>query len=320
MSEPINVTPPRMGRIVGESSADYHATAAISASKLRPFARKPGGPQLYYQQYIAKTLPREDSVAMTFGRALHCLALEGREKFASEFSCLSADAPLRPTEKMLEDPKPKPEIAARIAWWKEWDEVNSGKELLPEREVQAVARMAQDIHAHPVAAQLLARGEPEVSWRVQATGLPHCPPLQVRTDWFCAEGCELSQGRPYILDVKTCATLEESAFGNWRRGFEEHGYHRQAAFYMAVLSLLGVDVRDFFFVAAEKCAPGGVVVCRLSDRALAQGQDEVSRLLLDMDKCYARNVWPNASLELEEIDLSPWYYSRASEQVAEVWS
>ncbi|WP_043586718.1 PD-(D/E)XK nuclease-like domain-containing protein [Geminisphaera colitermitum] len=295
-----------MGRITDESSADYHATVAISASKLRPFARKPGGPQLYYQRYIAKTLRDEDSEAKSFGRALHCLALEGREVFEREFVIQPEGI----------DRRTKEGKAAYAAFLASAD----GKETLTAQALREVEAMATNIHAHPVAAQLLARGEPEISWRVQATGLPHCPPLQVRTDWINEEGCELSQGRPYILDIKTCATLEESAFGNWQRGFEEHGYHRQAAFYMAVLSLLGIEVRDFFFVPAEKCAPGGVKVCRLSYRALAQGQDEVSRLLLDLDKCYARNWWPNASLELEEIDLSPWYYSRAKEQVAEVWS
>lgn len=312
----------QFGKIIGEASAAYHAANAVSASKLRVFARKPGGAQLYYQKYIGKTLPDEDSEAKAFGRALHCLTLEGRETFEAEFVVIPADAPDRPTKAMINAKKPSPESVARVAWWADFDAKNNGKEMITPLTLSAVEEMARGINAHPVAAQLLAAGEPEVTWRVNAAGdsVQSLPPLQVRTDWFCEQGCELSKGRPYVLDVKTCATLEESAFGNWRRGFEDHGYHRQAAFYMAVLEALGITCFDFFFVAAEKCAPGGVQVFRLSDRALKQGQDEIAQLLSDLNECYRRNWWPNASLELTEIDLSPRYYARANEQAGEVWS
>lgn len=309
---------PQMGRIAGEASAVYHATHAISASKLRAFARRPGGAQLYYQKYIAKTLPAADSEALVFGRALHCLTLEGREVFEREFITPSADAPKRPTKAMLTAKKPSPESLECIRWWADFDAASNGREIITAQMLREVEAMAGNIHGHPVAEVLLAAGEPEITWRLNASGLAHCPPLQVRTDWFCEQGCELSKGRPFVLDIKTCATLEEGAFGGWQRGFEEHGYHRQAAFYMAVLGALGVLCHDFFFVAAEKCAPGGVQVCRLSDRALEQGQREVDLMLNDINECYRRNWWPNASLELEEIDLSHFYYARANEKVKEV--
>ena len=285
--------------IRGEPVDVYHNTASVSASKLRTFARRPGGPQLYHQSFVAKTVPRPDSDALVFGRALHCLVLEGEAAFERDFIMRPVTLDRRTN-------------AGKAAYA---DLVATGKTVIDFDVYAEVCRMAGNVRRHPVAKLLLAKGECELTWRIQAPGLPNCPPMQCRTDWYCPEGCELSEGRPYIMDVKTCQTLDDAAFGNWARGFEEHGYHRQAAFYMALLDLLGVTIRDFFFVAAEKCAPYGVEACRLDERALDQGREEVARMLINLDKCFKHNIWPNAPLDLQTMDLSARYYIKAREAV-----
>ena len=307
-----------MGRVEGEAADVYHGMHAVSASRLRVFARNPGGPQLYHQRYVAKSLEDSDSEAMLEGRAIHCLALEGAEKFAREYVTVPEDAPKRPTKAQLNAKKPGPATVAAVRWWSDFDAANAGREVITGDMLARVECVERAIRGHPLAAQLFARGEAEMTWRVRAPGLPHLPPLQCRPDWFCAEGCELTDGRPFILDIKTTGTLDEEEFGSWQRGFELHGYHRQAAFYMAILDLLGVDVRDFLFVVPEKCAPYGVKIGRLNDRALAQGQDEVARLLMRLDECYGRNLWPNAPLGLLDFNLSARYYARAAEKGGEL--
>ena len=290
------------GPIRGEMIEIYHGTESVSASKLRTFARRPGGPQLYYQTYIAKSVEREDTDALVFGSALHCLVLEGREVFAGQFAIL---------------PPMDRRTSLGKAQFAAFEAENAGKRIIKADMAVEIERMAENVKRHPVAAMLLAKGEPELTWRIQAPGLPHCPPMQCRSDWFCAEGCELSEGRPYLVDVKTCQTLDESEFGNFRRGFETHKYHNQFAFYASLMDLIGVTLRDVFIIACEKAAPGGVEVFKMSERAMEQGRSEVARLLLNMDHCYAKNIWPNASLELEEIDLSPRYYSQAKDELAD---
>jgi hypothetical protein len=304
-----------LGKITTETSDQYHATDAVSASKLRVFRRKPGGPQLYYQRFVAKMLEDEDSDAKAEGRAAHTMLFEPH-KFAAEIAVLPEDCPDRPTKKMREAKRPSPESIARVAWWDNWDAETKGKTVLKTEQLRKLATMVTNARNHPAAAILLAKGEAEVSWRIKASGLRNLPPLQCRTDWFNPEGCALSEGRPYVVDLKTAATLEEDAFSNFQRSFEEHAYHCQAALYMAILSSLGIECRDFFFIAPEKIAPYGVEVHRLGDRALERGQTETERQLLELDECYRRNIWPNASLEVQELKLSPRYYARRNEEFA----
>lgn len=293
-----------LGLIRGESSEVYHAQDAVSASKLRTFARKPGGAQLYHQKYVAKTLEREESDAMRFGSALHCAVLEP-EKLSERYCTRPAGIDRRTT-------------AGKIAY-AQFEAANQGKTILDADDAKLIVTISNQIRAHKTAAQLLAAGESEVGFRVQSA-LENLPVLQCRTDWINLDGCELTEGRPYVLDIKTTATLEEDAFGNFQRSFEEHAYHRQAALYMSIVRYaIDIGIRDFWFVAAEKCAPFGVQVKRLSDRALDRGKVETAQLLSDLDECYRLNWWPNTSQDPGEIDLSPRYYARSKEQIDNLW-
>lgn len=288
-----------LGRITGESSEEYHKTDAVSASKLRVFRRKPGGAQLYYQHYIAKTIERVETEAMRDGQALHTLVLEP-EKFIGEYAVAPVGIDRR--------------TKAGKEAWAEFQQQAAGKKLIEKEKLDVLETMAAQVNLHPLALKLLSGGEAEISWRVKGAGLKYLPPQQCRTDWFNEAGCELSEGRPYVMDVKTCATLDEDAFSNFQRGFEEHGYHRQAALYMAILNALGVECRDFFFIAVEKVPPYGVMVYRLNDRALERGQVETERDLLALNDCYRFNLWPNTPLSLQELKLSARYYGRKEDE------
>ena len=160
------------------------------------------------------------------------------------------------------------------------------------------------VRANPLASQLLEQGTPELSWRVETGAIP----LQCRTDWFAHIGCALTGGRPYVADLKTIDSLDADAFRSFERACFQFGYHRQAGFYLPLITeVIGAPVTDFFFIAVEKQAPYGVAVFKLTDEAVATGQDESLADLRRLKVCRDTNVWPNIEPEVTELGLPKWY-------------
>lgn len=286
-----------LGKITTETGEQYHAQDCVSASKLRSFMREPGGPYLYYLEHVVKALPREDSTAFALGRAAHTGLFEP-DKFATEFAVIPEGIYRR--------------TATGKATYAAFLDASKGKTVLTSDDAKLAATIAGNCRQHRSAAQLIAQGQAEVTWRIKAAGLASLPPLQCRTDWFCEEGCDLSEGRPYIVDLKTAPTLSRTAYGNFFRGAKDHAYDIQFGLYMAILNALGVEVRDFFVIAAEKCLPHGVEVFRMTDQAIEAGQRKAERLLVRLNDCYRDNVWPNTEGGVQELTASTFKFGRNS--------
>lgn len=271
-----------------ETNEQYHANDAISHSKLELFRRRPIS---YYRRFVGKTLARPEATeAFRIGSAAHCAVLEP--------TTLLDRYTLRPygIDRRTKEGK--------IAF-AEFEAANSGKTIMTAEEFAWVHEMTAAVNHHPLASQLLAAGKPELTWRVEPKG---GLALQCRTDWFNPAGCELSQGRPYVADLKTVESLDSDAFRNFERACFSFGYHRQAGFYLPLITeILGRPVFDFFFIAVEKVEPFGVAVYRLSDAAIARGQDETITDLIRLKSCLEGNVWPNLEPTLREIGLPKWY-------------
>ena len=271
-----------------ETNEQYHANEAISHSKLELFRRRPIS---YFRRFVAKTVARpEPTEAFRLGSAAHCAVLEPKT-FWDRYA-------LRPEgiDRRTKDGK--------IAF-AEFESANAGKTVITQDEAGAVQEMTAAVQHHPLASQLLAAGQPELSWRVEPKG---GMALQCRTDWFNRAGCELSAGRPYIADLKTVESLDADAFRNFERACFNFGYHRQAGFYLPLITeILGSPVFDFIFVAVEKCEPYGVAVYRLSDAATARGHDETITELIRLQACVKSEQWPNLPNDLREIGLPKWY-------------
>lgn len=282
---PSAVGPVTLAGVAGISSEDYHGSDAISHSKLEVFRERP---LLYWKRFVTKSLPREESPAFAVGSALHCLSLEPA-KYAEGFVMKPEGIDRRTT--------------AGKAAWAQFCAENDGKTVLDSDQTHAVGRMAGEIHAHPIAQKLLARGQPELTWRKPSTALGR--DLQCRTDWFNSDGCELTEGRPYVADVKTIDRLDDrNAF---QKAFVNFGYHRQCGFYLPLLEDCGVVVRDFFFIVVEKCEPFGCIVYNATPDAIARGQDETVSDLVRLVECQRKDVWPNLPTDLREINLPDWY-------------
>ena len=147
---------------------------------------------------------------------------------------------------------------------------------------------------------------PEVTWRKEQPNALRA--LQCRTDWFSSLGCELTDGEPYAVDLKTVESLDSDAFRNFERAAFSYGYHRQAGFYLPLINEIFLKpVSRMFYVAVEKCEPYGVAVYKLSDDAIARGQDENIADLIALRKSYETNSWPNIEPVIHDLGLPKWY-------------
>jgi len=272
--------------MIQESSAEYHANPAISHSKLECFRRRPA---LYHKKYIAKTIQAEEpSTAFRVGSAVHCSVLEPGE--------MPARYAIKPEgiDRRTKEGKEK---------WNAFELANAGKIVIDTDEAAQVIAMTDAVRQHPLASELFGNGAAELSWRTQGS-----LPLQCRTDWFNADGCSLSHGRPYIADLKTVESLNGEDFGSFDKAVFKYGYHRQAGFYLPLVSeILGRPVFDFFFVAVEKVEPFGVAVYRMTDAACALGQDETLDDLRRLKRCMDSNEWPNIDATVRELGVPAWY-------------
>ena len=271
-----------------ESIEQYHANPAISHSKLECFRRRPA---LFFKKYVAKTLPQsEESNAFRLGSAVHCAILE-ESTFADRYA-VKPDCDRRTKEGK--------------AQFAEWSAHHLGKTFISAEELVQVIAMREAVAAHPIACDLLKTGTPETTWRVpQANALGA---LQCRTDWWNADGCETTAGAPYVLDIKTVESLDSDAFRNFERAAFSYGYHRQAGFYLPLINELhSKPVAQMYYVAIEKVEPFGCAVYRLSDDAIARGQDENIEDLIRLKRCYETGVWPNIEPVVHELGLPKWY-------------
>jgi hypothetical protein len=62
-----------------------------------------------------------------------------------------------------------------------------------------------------------------------------------------------------------------------------------------------------YYVAVEKCEPYGVAVYKLSDDAIARGQDENIADLVRLRRSLETNDWPNIEPTIHELKLPGWY-------------
>lgn len=271
-----------------ESIETYHANSAISHSKLETYRRRP---QLYYRRHIAKTVPApEPTAAFRLGSAAHCAILECDE-FAKRY-----------VEKLDVDRRTKEGKELYAKFLVEHD----GKTVIDREELDVVDAMSNAVSQNKLAQQLLAAGQPELTWRQPQKNV--LGSLQCRTDWFNAAGCELTEGRPYMVDLKTVESLDADAFRNFERAIFNYGYHRQAGFYLPLITeIIGKPVFDCYFIAVEKVEPFGVGIYRLADDVVAQGQDETIVDLIRLKDSIESSTWPNITPDVQHVSLPGWY-------------
>lgn len=285
------------GKIIGESNAHYHACEAVSATKLKAFAKSP---LLYHRKYVAKIIPPEEpGPHFALGQAAHSLILEGRAAYLASVAIRPEGIDRRTN--------------AGKAAWAEFVAASDGKTIIDAEQAAQVERMYDSVMSHPAASALLAYTTPEISWRAKIGGLR----VQCRTDAFGERPVEVpGRAEPVglrVVDLKTCESVNEGDYGCFQKQFWDLGYYKQAGFYLALLHTLlpkesipegGIP---WFFVAVEKNEPFQTLVVEPDQTALAEGFAEAMDDLKALRECMASGVWPGSPQTVCPIALPDWF-------------
>lgn len=244
----------------------YHAEArsgaVVSASMLREFRCCPA----HYRALVAGESAPRDSDALRFGRAAHKFILEGAEAFAAAFR---VGGPVNEATGRSYGPATR----AFADWLR--DNGMERKNTVTASEVDTVRSMAQAVRDHEAARNLLSRGWPERSVRVEMERLP----CQIRLDW-------LTPGETAV-ELKTIENIERFE-GDARR----FGYLYQLAFYRDVARAAGAEHVAVTVVVVEKKEPHRVGIWNFADETLEPYAVQNRLALASLHRCRAENRWP----------------------------
>ena len=256
-----------------EPAEEYHAKASefLSSHQLMDFMKCPW---LHRKKKLGMIADSESS-AFLLGRAAHARILEGRTAFEAQFA---QGGPI--------NPKTDKPYGSNTKAFTAWAEVQ-GKPVLSHAQVDLIEQMATGVAMNDEAVDLLLHGRAEGVVRADYCRVP----CQIRIDWL----------HPHrgIVDFKTCDDL--AWFESDARRF---GYHRQMAFYRAVLAqvLHGLRV-PVYIIAVEKKEPFRCGVWRVNDETLARTQVENEAAIRRMQLCHQQDHWPTHYEDIRVLDV-----------------
>ena len=257
-----------------ESAEEYHAKAGeyLSSHQLLEFIRCPW----LYRKKTLGLIDDKDSPAYLVGRAAHIRVLEGRNAYETAFAL---GGPVNP-----KTGKPYGSATKAFAEWV----TAQGKPVLSHGQVELIEQMASGVAMNAEAVDLLLYGRSEGVVRVEYCGTP----CQIRIDWV----------HPHrgIVDFKTCDDL--TWFESDARRF---GYHRQMAFYRAVLAqALGGLLVPVHLIAVEKKEPFRCGVWRVSDQTLAIARQENEAAIRRLRRAWEIDAFPTGYEEVRVLDVT----------------
>ena len=254
------------------SDLDYHADpGSISSSGARTLLW--GTPAKFLAEAQEKPDPKPE---YDFGHAAHKLVL------GKGADIVSIDAKDWRTDK------------AKSTREEAWSE---GKIPLLAKDVAKAELMASRVRDHPLAADLLAKGDAEITgyWRDPITGIR----LRWRADWLYP-----GQNRLIIVDYKTTKDASPRGF---HKSVADYHYHQQDAWYRDGVIANGLhDDPLFVFIAQEKTPPFLVSVHECRPHQLEAGRD-LNRRAIDLyADCKRTDTWPGYSDGIYAIDFPIW--------------
>jgi len=272
--------------LTSEPAEEYHAKRDrfLSSHQLLDFMRCPW----LHRKKAVGLIKDSDSASYLVGRAAHVRILEGRDAYEAEFALGGP----------INEKTGKP-FGAGTKAFAEWAEAQ-GKPVLSQEQVDLVEQMAAGVGMNDEAVALLLYGRAEGVARAEYCGTP----CQIRIDWL----------HPHrgIVDLKTCDDLM------WfEADARRYGYHRQMAFYRAVLTQAmgntSVDCAErgdaarapvpVHLIAVEKKEPFRCGVWRVSEEALTQAQRENEAAIRRLLACRENGEWPTGFEEIRVLDV-----------------
>lgn len=231
MSNPTTTFKLKEGLDYTLTSEEYHGIkGTYSSSQLKDLLENE---EVFYEKYIAKSIPREENSAFDIGTYFHTSVLEPHKL---KFECA---------------------VYKGIRRGKEWDafkEKNAGKAIITESELKQAEGIVAAVKKSPVAMSFVDNGTPEVSCFAKI--LVHGGNIYAPTDkkllgkygWEdCAkipkEGMELmikvradSLGEDFVLDLKSTTGNTKSP-SLMKKKVSDLNYDLSASLYLDIFSL-----------------------------------------------------------------------------------
>lgn len=259
-----------------EDDETYHNRSksgeVISSHMLSSFRWSPAK----YKLKVDGLLPQPPSEALEFGRAAHCLILEGEDKFHSIYTV--DDGPI--------NPKTGEVYGKQTKAFAQWRQEQVG-EVITVKDFGTILGMATAIKQHPVAGKLLADIVPEGVVRTEYHGAL----CQIKMDGYSEKFG--------IIDLKTTNDIGGFFYDISRPGYD---YHYQAGFYRAVLQSASKIKAHFWFVAVEKTFPFTVGVWHVNPDVLNQAEELNQRKISELISCRESDNWPSGYEDVREYD------------------
>lgn len=268
----------------------YHADkSAVNSTSLRRMLKSP---KAFYHSFFLDE-KEESTPAMKFGTLAHMAILEGakfKEKYIvmPEFLGLTQDGKMSAQSKAAKEKK--------AAWL---SDVPQGSLVVTIEERDRLFAMIDSVLSHEHAYKLFSQGKPEAIgyWRDQETGIK----CKLKADF-------VSFNLNALVDVKTTTDCRWDEF---RDSVEGNRYDVQNAFYREGLeAITGKDTDHRIWLAIESKAPYEVGVYEVPPQYEGSGKYEVRKCLRRIKSCIDQWSWPQAQVEIEFGEMSPWFYKR----------
>lgn len=245
---------------------EYAAIKAVNWSTLKHMATSP----LHY--LTATTGTFEETDAMTFGRAVHCLVFEP-DVFGDNFAIYDGGR------------------RSGTVWADFIESTANGRSVLKRDQYDAAQEVAKRVRDHPLARPLLddALFEVTTTWTDPDTGLA----CKGRIDTV----------RNAIADLKVTADIREFRMSQM---MARMGYHAQLAFYQDGWSAHTYQSAPALLIAAESKPPHDVAVYEIDDDALHAGRCHYQDLLKRLKHCRDTGQWPGIYTERQTLRLPRW--------------
>lgn len=256
---------------IHEMTADtYHKSAGVSKSMLDQIAA-PKTPA-HFRAYMDEPRP-EPTEAMKFGTVLHAALLQ---------------------PDTMDSVVVRPEgLDGRTKIGKEWLAANESKTILFPDQHKAIQRMVDNVWKHPVAKRLLTGSDFERSlFATDESGILRKGRLDV-----------LTKAGNILPDVKTC---ESAAPDDFEKSVFNYRYFVQAAYYLDLCQMVGIDKGHFVFIAVEKVAPYLVAVHEIDPIIVDAGRKIYQRDLTLYRECMDSGEWPGYPTTVGLISVPLW--------------
>ena len=255
--------------ILSLPEAQYRAAEGISKSAL-DYVAPPRTPA-HYKAYIDGLLRVETTPAMKLGQMIHRAILEPD---ALEVAV-------------------KPEgLNLATKEGREWKAAQT-KTIITQDEYVTIKGMRDSVHAHPAVKRVLANAKTEVS--LFANGEDGVL-RKARID-------ALPESGNVIVDVKSCQSADPDLMA---KSVVSYRYDVQAAYYLDICRLLGIDKSEFLFVCVEKQPPFAVAVYALDQDAIEWGRKQYQRDLAAIANCESKDEWPSFTTDITTLALPAW--------------